>query len=145
MISSIKRLVEENFDEIVEIRRYLHKYPELSFEEHKTSAYIKSILTKWSIHFADGIADTGIVVILKGNNPEVNTVALRTDFDALPIQEENDIEYSSQNNGVMHACGHDAHTSSLLGALKILNELKADWEGSIKFIFQPAEEIVKGA
>ncbi len=144
MISSIKRLVEENFDEIVEIRRHLHKYPELSFEEHKTSAYIKSILTKWSIHFADGIADTGIVVILKGNNPEVNTVALRADFDALPIQEENNIEYSSQNNGVMHACGHDAHTSSLLGALKILNELKADWEGSIKFIFQPAEEMLPG-
>ena len=144
MISSIKSLVEDNFHEIVEIRRHLHKYPELSFHEHNTSAYIKSILNKWDIPFTDGIADTGIIVILKGNNPEINTVALRADFDALPIQEENDIEYSSQNNGVMHACGHDAHTSSLLGALKILNELKADWEGSIKFIFQPAEEMLPG-
>ena len=144
MISSIKRLVEENFDEIVEIRRHLHKYPELSFKEYKTSAYIKSILTKWDIPFTDGIADTGILVVLKGNNPDIKTVALRADFDALPIQEENDIEYCSQNNGVMHACGHDAHTSSLLGALKILNELKAYWEGSIKFIFQPAEEMLPG-
>ena len=144
MISSIKRLVEENFDEIVEIRRHLHKYPELSFKEYKTSAYIKSILTKWDIPFTDGIADTGILVVLKGNNPDIKTVALRADFDALPIQEENDIEYCSQNNGVMHACGHDAHTSSLLGALKILNELKGYWEGSIKFIFQPAEEMLPG-
>ena len=144
MISSIKRLVEESFNEIVEIRRHLHKYPELSFHEHKTSSYIKSILTKWDIPFTDGIADTGIVVILKGTNPKIKTLALRADFDALPIQEENDIEYSSKNNGVMHACGHDAHTSSLLGALKILNELKAYWEGSIKFIFQPAEEMLPG-
>jgi len=144
MISSIKRLVEESFNEIVEIRRHLHKYPELSFHEHKTSSYIKSILTKWDIPFTDGIADTGIVVILKGTNPKIKTLALRADFDALPIQEENDIEYSSKNNGVMHACGHDAHTASLLGAIKILNELKEDWEGSIKFIFQPAEEILPG-
>ena len=144
MIDQIKNLSIIYFDEIVEIRRYLHRHPELSFHEHKTSAYIKSILTKWNIPFTDGIAETGIVVVLKGNNSETKTLALRADFDALPIQEENDIEYSSQNNGVMHACGHDAHTSSLLGALKILNELKADWEGSIKCIFQPAEEMLPG-
>lgn len=144
MIDQIKKLAIIYFDEIVEIRRHLHQYPELSFHEHKTSAYIKSILTKWDISFTDGIADTGIVVVLKGNNPERKTLALRADFDALPIQEENDIAYSSQTNGVMHACGHDAHTSSLLGTLKILNELKADWEGSLKFIFQPAEEMLPG-
>lgn len=144
MIDQIKKLAIIYFDEIVEIRRYLHQHPELSFHEYKTSAYIKSILTKWDIPFIDGIADTGIVVVLRGNNPEKRTTALRADFDALPIQEENDISYSSQTNGVMHACGHDAHTSSLLGALKILNELKADWEGTLKFIFQPAEEMLPG-
>jgi amidohydrolase len=144
MISSIKRLVEENFDEIIKIRRYLHKYPELSFKEHKTSAYIKSILNKWSIPFTDGIADTGIVVVLEGKYPTSKVVALRADFDALPITEENNVDYCSVNKGVMHACGHDAHTSSLLGALRILNELKAYWEGSIKFIFQPAEEMLPG-
>ena len=144
MINQIKNLAIIYFDEIVEIRRHLHQHPELSFHEYKTSSYIKSILTKWDISFTDGIADTGIVVVLKGNNPETRTTALRADFDALPIQEENDISYSSQTNGVMHACGHDAHTSSLLGALKILDELKADWEGSIKCIFQPAEEMLPG-
>ena len=90
MIEKIKKMATSAFNEIVEIRRYLHQHPELSFHEHKTSAYIKSILTKWDIPFTEGIAETGIVVILKGNNPEVKTLALRADFDALPIQEEND-------------------------------------------------------
>ncbi len=144
MINLIKRLVEENFNEIVKIRRHLHKYPELSFHEHKTSAYIKSILTKWDIPFTDGIAETGVVVVLKGKNPDIKTVALRADFDALPIQEETDLAYGSVNQGVMHACGHDAHTASMLGALKVLHYLQLEWEGSIKFIFQPAEEQLPG-
>ncbi len=132
MIDQIKKLAIIYFDEIVEIRRYLHQHPELSFHEHKTSAYIKSLLTKWDIPFTDGIADTGIVVVLKGNNPEKKTLALRADFDALPIIEENEVEYCSINKGVMHACGHDAHS------------LKSEWEGSVKFIFQPAEEQFPG-
>jgi len=144
MIDQIKKLAIIYFDEIVEIRRYLHQHPELSFHEHKTSAYIKSILTKWDIPFTDGIADTGIVVVLKGNNPEKKTLALRADFDALPIIEENEVEYCSINKGVMHACGHDAHTASLLGVVKILNSLKSEWEGSVKFVFQPAEEQFPG-
>jgi len=144
MIDQIKKLAIIYFDEIVEIRRHLHQHPELSFHEHKTSAYIKSILTKWDIPFTDGIADTGIVVVLKGNNPETKTLALRADFDALPIQEENDVSYCSQNDEVMHACGHDVHTASLLGTLKILNELKTAWKGTLKFIFQPAEEMLPG-
>ena len=103
MIHQIKKLAFIYFNEIVEIRRHLHQYPELSFHEYKTSAYIKSILTKWHIPFTDGIADTGIVVVLEGNNPELKTLALRADFDALPIQEENDIVYrftAVENSGI---------------------------------------------
>jgi len=144
MINQIKQLAESTFDEIVEIRRYIHKNPELSFNEHKTSAYIKSILTGWGISFTEDIADTGIVVLLEGSNPSSKTLALRADFDALPITEENEIDYCSVNKGVMHACGHDVHTASLLGVLKILNSLKQEWEGSVKFIFQPAEEMLPG-
>jgi amidohydrolase len=144
MINKIKQLADSAFDEIVEIRRYIHQNPELSFKEHKTSAYIKSVLTGWGIPFTEDIADTGIVVLLEGNNPSSKTIALRADFDALPITEENEVGYCSVNNGVMHACGHDAHTASLLGVVKILNTLKHEWEGSIKFIFQPAEEMLPG-
>ena len=144
MINKIKQLADSAFDEIVEIRRYIHKTPELSFKEHKTSAYIKSILSGWGIPFTEDIADTGIVVLLEGNNSSSKTLALRADFDALPITEENNIDYCSVNKGVMHACGHDAHTASLLGVVKILNALKQQWEGSIKFIFQPAEEMLPG-
>jgi amidohydrolase len=144
MINKIKQLADSAFDEIVEIRRYIHQNPELSFKEHKTSAYIKSVLTGWGIPFTEDIADTGIVVLLEGNNPSSKTIALRADFDALPITEENEVDYCSVNKGVMHACGHDAHTASLLGVVKILNTLKHEWEGSIKFIFQPAEEMLPG-
>ena len=144
MITKIKQLAESIFDEVVSIRRHLHKYPELSFKEHKTSAYIKSVLSSWDIPFTEDIADTGIVVLLKGNNPSSKTISLRADFDALPIIEDNEVDYCSVNNGVMHACGHDAHTASLLGAINILNTLNKEWEGSIKFIFQPAEEMLPG-
>ena len=144
MINKIKQLADSAFDEIVEIRRYIHKNPELSFKEHKTSAYIKSILTGWGIPFTEGIADNGIVVLLEGNNPSSKTLALRADFDALPITEQNEVDYCSVNKGIMHACGHDVHTASLLGVVKILNSLKQEWEGSVKFIFQPAEEMLPG-
>jgi len=144
MIAKIKQLAESIFDETLSIRRHLHKNPELSFNEYKTSAYIKSVLSAWNIPFTGDIADTGIVVLLKGNNPNSKTIALRADFDALPIVEQNEVDYCSVNNGLMHACGHDAHTASLLGAINILNTLKKEWEGSIKFIFQPAEEMLPG-
>jgi amidohydrolase len=144
MINEIKKLAESTFDEIVKIRRHIHKNPELSFKEHKTSTYIKSVLTSWGIAYSEDIADTGIVVLLEGNNPSSRILALRADFDALPITEENEIDYCSVNKGVMHACGHDAHTASLLGVVKILNHLKQEWEGSVKFIFQPAEEMLPG-
>lgn len=144
MINKIKELVEDIFKDIVEIRRNIHKNPELSFNEYETSAYIKSVLERWKIPFIEGVANTGVVVVLKGNNPSCKTIALRADFDALPITEENDVEYCSQRKGVMHACGHDAHTASLLGVVRILHLLREEWEGSIKFIFQPAEEKYPG-
>ena len=144
MIDKIKSLADNIFDDIVVIRRHIHKYPELSFNEYETSNYIKSVLKSWNIPFLDNIADTGIVVLIQGNKPSSKTLALRADFDALPITEENDVEYRSQNEGVMHACGHDAHTASLLGVVKILHTLRKEWEGSIKFIFQPAEEQYPG-
>ena len=144
MINKIKKLAESFFDDVLSIRRHLHKYPELSFNEYETSNYIKSILNSWEIPFTENIADTGIVVLIEGKNPELKTLALRADFDALPIVEENKIDYCSVNKGVMHACGHDAHTASLLGVIKILYALRNDWEGSVKFIFQPAEEQYPG-
>jgi len=144
MINKIKELAENIFDDIVTIRRHIHKNPELSFKEHETSAYIKSVLKSWGIPFVEDIADTGIVVLIEGNNASSKIIALRADFDALPILEENDVQYCSQKKGVMHACGHDAHTASLLGVIKILDALSKEWEGSVKFIFQPAEEQFPG-
>ena len=144
MIDRIKKLSNDIFSEVVSIRRHIHQHPELSFNEFKTSAYIKSILDKWKIPFTDNIAKTGVVVLIRGKNPTVRAIALRADFDALPILEENNVHYCSVNKGVMHACGHDAHTASLLGVVKILDALKNEWEGSVKFIFQPAEEQFPG-
>ena len=144
MISKIKELSDLYFTEIVKIRRHLHKHPELSFYETETSKYIKDVLNQWEIPFFEGIANNGIVVNLEGKDPLTSIIALRADFDALPIEEKNDVSYRSINKGVMHACGHDAHTASLLGAIRILNNLKDYWKGTIKFIFQPAEEMLPG-
>ena len=144
MINKIKDLSENYFDEILDIRRHLHMYPELSFQEFETSKYIKDILNLWGISFTDGYVETGILVVLEGKNPASKNLALRADFDALPINEKNSVEYCSKNEGVMHACGHDAHTACLLGALKILHSSRELWSGTIKFIFQPAEERLPG-
>ncbi len=142
--NTINQLAEEYFDQVTEIRRHLHKYPELSFKETETSKYIISLLKKWGIRFESGIADTGIVAYIEGKNPKKRTLALRADMDALPVSEENNVPYKSVNKGIMHACGHDAHTASLLGTLLILNDLKDNFEGTVKFIFQPAEEKLPG-
>lgn len=144
MKEKIIELSDLFFDEIVSIRRYMHMHPELSFQEFETSNYIKRILKSWDIKFLDGYANTGILVNLKGKESSSRVIALRADFDALPILEENDVEYKSKNEGIMHACGHDAHTASMLGALKILHKTKDHWRGTIKFIFQPAEERLPG-
>ena len=124
MIDRIKKLSKDIFSEVVSIRRHIHQHPELSFHEFKTSAYIKSILNKWKIPFTDNIAKTGVVVLIRGKNPTVRTIALRADFDALPILEENNIDYCSVNKGVMHACGHDAHVAILMGAAEFLAKNK---------------------
>lgn len=130
--------------ELVAIRRHLHMHPELSMQEKETSAFIQSKLTEYGIPFSAGIAVHGIVGLIKGRNPESRVVALRADMDALPIVEKNPVDYCSQNPGVMHACGHDVHMTSLLGASKILNEMKEEFEGTIKLIFQPSEERFPG-
>ena len=142
--TKINSLVDKYFEEVVEIRRHLHQYPELSFHEFETSEYIASVLDQWKIEYKKGIAKTGIVALIKGKNPEKKTIALRADMDALPINELNNIPYKSKKDGIMHACGHDAHMASLLGTIIILNELKDEFEGTIKFIFQPAEEKLPG-
>ena len=144
MKDQIKALADKHFDSIVDIRKYLHANPELSFKEFETSKYIKEILNLWGVSFTDGYVETGILVVLEGKNPASKNLALRADFDALPINEKNRVEYCSKNEGVMHACGHDAHTACLLGALKILHSSRELWSGTIKFIFQPAEERLPG-
>lgn len=135
----IKSLAEQYQQEFIEIRRHLHAHPELSYQEFETSKYIQHKLGEYNIPYQI-MATTGVVGLIKGRNPEKRVVALRADIDALPIEEENDVEYRSQRSGVMHACGHDVHTTCLLGAAKVLNELKDEWEGTIKLIFQPGEE-----
>jgi len=142
--NKIKSLAENYFQETVEIRRHLHTYPELSFKEYKTSKYIQQKLTSYGIPFKSGLVETGVVGLIKGKNPNSKCIALRADIDALPIQELNDSYYTSKNKGVMHACGHDVHTASLLGVGRILNQLKEEWEGTIKLIFQPGEEKLPG-
>lgn len=135
----IKDLTKQYAPQMLDIRRHLHAHPELSFQEFKTSEYIGEQLKQWNIPF-EKIAGTGIVALLEGRNPSSRIIALRADIDALPITEENDVPYKSQNNGVMHACGHDVHTTCLLGATKILSELRDEWQGTVKLIFQPGEE-----
>lgn len=125
--------------EFIGFRHHLHAHPELSYEEYETSKFIQGKLKEWNIPF-EIKATTGVVGLIKGKNPDSRVIALRGDMDALPINEENDVAYKSTKAGVMHACGHDVHTTCLLGAAKILNELKAEWEGTVKLIFQPGEE-----
>ena len=143
MIERIKYLAKELQDNIVGIRRQIHQFPGLSFEEYETANFIHGLLTSWNIEH-EFVTETGIVAIIKGKNPEKKTIALRADIDALPIQEKNECSYRSSNTGVMHACGHDAHAAMLLGAANILNQLKDEFEGTIKLIFQPGEEKLPG-
>lgn len=143
LIPRIKALSEKHFEDVIEIRRHLHSNPELSFEEYETAGFIESKLREFGVSDLSRKAKTGITGIIEGKGPG-KIIALRADIDALPILEENDVPYKSKNEGVMHACGHDVHTASLLGAIKILNELRDEFNGSVKFIFQPGEECVPG-
>lgn len=139
----IQELAATIFDDVVGNRRHLHANPELSFQEYKTSAFVAAKLDELKIPYQK-MADTGLVALIKGNKESDRIVALRADMDALPIVEANDVPYKSKNEGVMHACGHDVHTSSLLGTAKILSELKDEFAGTVKLIFQPAEEKLPG-
>ena len=140
----IKSLASEYAADIVANRRHLHQNPELSFHEFKTAAFVASQLKELGLSPQEGVANTGVVAIIEGKNPESRVVALRADMDALPIHESNESVYKSKNQGVMHACGHDAHTASLLGTARILTQIKDKFEGSIKLVFQPAEEKAPG-
>jgi amidohydrolase len=144
MKDKVHGLAKEYLKDIIQVRRYLHANPELSFKEYKTSKYIQQFLTENNIPFTAGFVETGIVAHIEGKNPSKKVIALRADLDALPILEENEVSYCSTNPGVMHACGHDVHTSSLLGTAKILNTLKDQFEGTVKLIFQPGEEVLPG-
>ena len=132
----IKELARQMAPEFISIRRHLHAHPELSYQEFETSAFIQQKLTEYNIPF-EVKATTGVIGVIEGKNPSSRVVALRGDMDALPITEENDVDYKSTKPGIMHACGHDVHTSCLLGAAKILSQTKDEWEGTVKFLFHP--------
>lgn len=139
MIDVIKTLGRRYAPEFIEVRHHLHAHPELSYQEFETSKFIQQKLKEFGIPF-EVKATTGVVGMIKGNNPGKRVIALRADIDALPITEANEVSYKSRNPGVMHACGHDVHTTCLLGAARILNETKDNWDGTVKLIFQPGEE-----
>ena len=143
-IDKVRKLASEFHPEIVSCRRHLHMYPELSFKEIETQKFVEQKLQEFGINNFQRMANTGIVAMIEGRNPTKKVVALRADMDALPIQETNKTNYISKNAGVMHACGHDVHTSSLLGVARILHQMRDEFEGSVKLIFQPGEEKLPG-
>ncbi|MEO5600075.1 MAG: amidohydrolase, partial [Cyclobacteriaceae bacterium] len=143
LVEEIKQLSKNIHGNIVRCRRHLHAYPELSFREHQTSTFIKNQLDEIGIPWKP-VADTGVLAMVEGKKVSGQVIALRADMDALPIVETNKVPYASQNPGVMHACGHDFHTASLLGTATILHALKDSFGGTVKFLFQPGEEVLPG-
>lgn len=144
LLQQIKQAASQHQTQVLNWRRHLHRNPELSFQEHNTQQFIIEQLKQIGIADITTCAQTGVIALIKGNNPDKKTIALRGDIDALPIQEQNDVPYKSANNGIMHACGHDVHTSCLLGAATILHQTKGQWEGTVKLLFQPGEEKLPG-
>ena len=140
LLAHIKKLSSEYSNVTIEWRRHLHAHPELSFKEFNTSTFVAKQLKSVGISQLTTLTETGLSFTIQGKNPNKKIIALRADMDALPIEETNEISYKSTNKGVMHACGHDVHTSSLLTTARILNEIKDQFDGSVKFIFQPGEE-----
>ncbi|WP_126244903.1 M20 metallopeptidase family protein [Chitinophaga rhizosphaerae] len=140
MKERIKALASEYAADLVACRRHLHSHPELSFQEFETSKFIQQQLESWGVTYRAGVAGTGVVALIEGKNPGKKVIALRGDIDALPIEEANDVPYKSQNPGIMHACGHDVHTTVALGAARILQQLRGEFEGTVKILFQPGEE-----
>ncbi|WP_289030753.1 M20 family metallopeptidase [uncultured Algoriphagus sp.] len=144
MKEKIKNLAQELKEEVISNRRHLHANPELSYQEFETANFVKQKLEEIGIHKIESKATTGWTALIEGKNPTKKVIALRADMDALPIVEANEVSYKSQKEGVMHACGHDAHTASLLGAAKILHQVRDQFEGTIKLLFQPGEEVAPG-
>ena len=140
----IRQRADTYFEEVTRIRRHLHMYPELSFGEKETSAYIRSLLDDWGVTYRYPFVQHGLLAEISGHDPEGPVLALRSDMDALPIEEQTGLDFASQNKGIMHACGHDIHMASLLGAILVLKDMKAHFRGKILFIFQPGEEKLPG-
>ena len=145
MLSQIKTLAEELAPRLIEIRRHFHSHPELSGQEYQTAAYVSGVLSSYGIHVQEAVGKTGVVGNLEGNGTKKGILAIRTDMDALPIEERTKLEFASCKSGVMHACGHDGHTTLGLGTAMILAQLRDQLPGNIRFLFQPAEEIAQGA
>ncbi len=143
MTDRIRALAADALPEVVRLRRAIHRRPELAFQEHETAALIAETLRQLGIEPITGVAQTGVVAHVEGARPGP-TVALRADIDALPITEATGLDFSSETDGVMHACGHDAHTAMLLGAAGILHELREEWAGTVRLVFQPSEEKAPG-
>jgi len=140
----LKKLAEDQEDEVVKIRRRLHQNPELGFEEKETGRYLAEVLEALGLEVQRGVGKTGVVALLRGGSPG-KTIALRADMDALPMQEENEVPYKSQKPGMMHGCGHDAHMACSVGTAMIFSKIRKEIAGNVKFIFQPAEEAPGGA
>ena len=149
-MEKIKKIVENVYKEMLPIRRDFHAHPELSEQEERTAEKISEYLTAWNIPHIKNVAGHGIVATIEGKRPANNSqqykvLGIRADIDALPIQEKNDVPFKSQNPGIMHACGHDIHTTALLGTAKVLKQLEDEVNGTVKFFFQPSEETIGGA
>lgn len=145
MLAEIKDTARKFAPRLIEIRRHLHAHPELSGEEHQTSAYIAGVLSSCGLNVKEAVGKTGVVGQLEGSGTDLRTLAIRTDMDALPIQEYPQLDFVSVNPGVMHACGHDVHATLGMGAAMVLSQLSESLPGNVRFLFQPAEEIAQGA
>ncbi|MEI3650548.1 MAG: M20 family metallopeptidase [Dolichospermum lemmermannii FEM_B0920] len=145
MLNRLKDLTTNIAPRLVEIRRHLHAHPELSGQEYQTAAFVAGVLSANGLHVEEGIGKTGVIGELQGTQPSDRILAIRTDMDALPIQERTNLEYASRIEGVMHACGHDIHTTVGLGTAMVLSQIAPELGGKVRFLFQPAEEIAQGA
>jgi amidohydrolase len=145
MLSQIKDLAATLAPRLIEIRRHIHSHPELSGQEYQTAAYVAGVLSSCGLHVREGVGKTGVVGELVGQNRDLRILGIRTDMDALPIVERTGLEYASRNEGIMHACGHDIHTTVGLGTAMILSQLGFQLPGTVRFLFQPAEETAQGA
>ncbi|NET02678.1 MAG: amidohydrolase [Sphaerospermopsis sp. SIO1G2] len=145
MLTQIKDIVSNLAPRLIEIRRHIHAHPELSGQEYQTAAFVAGVLSSSGLHVEEGVGKTGVIGELQGTHLDPKVLAIRTDMDALPIQEHSSLEFASRIDGVMHACGHDLHTTVGLGAAMVLSQIADQLGGKVRFIFQPAEEIAQGA